>query len=949
MHISFELTLLDADVDTAMHCAVVFNVVRQQLAPPRLARVVDSTVRFTTLFSLCPSLAVSLSARLTTDDERQVEAAQRMCPNELYRNEVVLVFQTVDDSDVPLTSASLRVQDVLDHHRGRVWESVACRRQRLLDAGYTVDSNVLDVQPHSLNSVCPAFLDLCSTVRLSSITLCYTLLSQYVALEVEVQSEADVQLRGFHIQPRLRFSLNNQTCSESQSVITGRAKAQYTTAGSERTVECCADVTIKALMEQESMVLTGNCLDVMRMADILAAYSDERSSSALPSSANPSAANVIEPSALSLSSTTLLRWTLESVLARQALVPRDPPAMPATEVEPHKSRNSVTCSYDLASHRISQVRHRNLTLAFVDPSSSSSLSPTSAPLFVLNAPHGPARTGDTMSFRLHHSYSQSEGAVDGYAADFRSMSTLTSEHISLAHLLRIISMPGDQVPTALLHRTRFKSVMALLVVCTVTGAALGVAGQATCGRCATDRLLFFNSLAPANAGSDTDSRTSRISYVAVHRPVNRWLRLQCYAVLDPVIFPQLALLTPARCMEPLYQYVLCETEGGVDATRQQTAQLTAMCGHPPRIAPLVNLRPVNAVLAWQLHQPLEYVELPLSVLTDTPLSATFVSSHLSLPSSPASAPTGSSCLLVELAERSAEPFRECVDFLDVNSILYGLLPAAHSLPSVSAALTSNTYGRRALLSRYGAWSDVGLWSAELLSEWRRQRSEQFGRQRAAPHEREVYWSAIADLQMRVNRFLIRVMSQRKDHILPQLYEPLSSATLIRPHHSALAARPGMVQPVYVTVPDAVLELLLRVPPFHSLPSAIRRDGLELNVDGECETSQEQRVNASPHRADFAPLMSLDRQHSRTTWSLYMAPVFVYENEWSAGRGYEVDRSELDSLNTVWGQPEGEEANTLEHRAVLGGLSCLVNASHKSNMSRIVSHSARSDWQLTAGH
>ena len=57
-------------------------------------------------------------------------------------------------------------------------------------------------------------------------------------------------------------------------------------------------------------------------------------------------------------------------------------------------------------------------------------------------------------------------------------------------------------------------------------------------------------------------------------------------------------------------------------------------------------------------------------------------------------------------------------YLDINSLLFGLLPAVHSLPSFTTAFNSDMYGRRVLLSRFGALCDAALWSTRLLDEWR---------------------------------------------------------------------------------------------------------------------------------------------------------------------------------------------------------------------------------------
>ena len=271
---------------------------------------------------------------------------------------------------------------------------------------------------------------------------------------------------------------------------------------------------------------------------------------------------------------------------------------------------------------------------------------------------------------------------------------------------------------------------------------------ADCGPCRRDELLFFNRLGPAAAvppaGNDAaqHSHGDRIIEIAF-LPVSHWLRLQCRPILDPEYFPQLAVLTRGRCLEPLYQYVLCETDGGVALTAEQSKAFenghhSVASHHQYHVAHPVPLRPTNAVFALQPHLPSGFLELPASALTTTPdpMAVPIAMSTSSFSTSALPSPAVSRAL-VQLAEGSVELFRHCMEYLDTNSLLFGALPALHSLPTVTAALTSNAYGRRVLMSRFGAWSDARLWSAELLTQWR---TEGFERQREEVVDRHQYSS-----------------------------------------------------------------------------------------------------------------------------------------------------------------------------------------------------------------
>ena len=406
----------------------------------------------------------------------------------------------------------------------------------------------------------------------------------------------------------------------------------------------------------------------------------------------------------------------------------------------------------------------------------------------------------------------------------------------------------------------------------------------------------------------------------VDSPVNLWLRLQCRPVLDPAIFPQLATLTAGRCLQLLYQYELCETEDGVEASEEQRVEFEAahavIANHQQHnIGRPLPLRPTNAVYALQPHLSSEFIELPLTALTTPPpttinqppsapafgLPASSSSSH-TLPSPPTD-------LLVRLAELYIDLFRHCLDYLDTNSLLFGLLPAVHSLPRISAALTSSSYGRRVLLARYGAYSDVGLWDEAVLSEWRSEGfhvqkqdvmekydydlkvadalCEQVDEAESRANKRDIFWATVYDMHARINKFVVRVMLQHEEDILPQLYQRPQQHAPASPNNSSVSSAapalplPGTVRPTFLTPADAALELLLCYPPFYPVPAWILRD---IYTNRKCQL-EHTILNASPHHVDFAGFIQWNIASSDySIWSLYMGPVYVYENEHTAGRG-----------------------------------------------------------------
>ena len=483
------------------------------------------------------------------------------------------------------------------------------------------------------------------------------------------------------------------------------------------------------------------------------------------------------------------------------------------------------------------------------------------------------------------------------------------------------------------------------------GGVVCVAGSVECGSLVSDQLLFFNRFAPRIA-LPTVSSTPRQRGLDSHvhdllaSPVNRGVSLQCRSVLDPAVFPQLAALTHGQCLEPLYQYVHWETEGDLNLSTDEgekfrSAYAVLGCLSSLPVIPH-HIRPTNAVLALQPHLSDGYVELPALVVSPLPFSTTLpdtaISTSTVLRSSPssslsASSPSRPSPALLSFTSGGCDVFIECiVPYLDTNSLLFGLLPAVHSLAAFTAALTSSSYGRRVLVARYSTFSDAALWSNELLSALRdegfnqqrvegnreaeaksevinntisNKKSEQIDIEENRAHRHEMHWAAAFDLQARINKYLIRVMLQRKEDILPQLYQPPPVAA---PHSlpassDAQPSTPGTVRPVYRTVPDAAMELLLCVPPFFPLPRRVG-SGHQLHsiaLAEEYSLGGRTVSNPSPHRTDFAAFMrSTDEDIIRSTWSLYMGPVYVYENKHTADRGWVVPNAE--PCRALWEAP-----------------------------------------------
>ena len=134
----------------------------------------------------------------------------------------------------------------------------------------------------------------------------------------------------------------------------------------------------------------------------------------------------------------------------------------------------------------------------------------------------------------------------------------------------------------------------------------------------------------------------------------------------------------------------------------------------------------------------------------------------------------------------------------------------------------------------------------------------------------------------------------------QLYERRPHSSTDPQRVSSVAAPPGTVRPVYLTSPDAAMELLLCVPPFHALPRDV--GPYTINVLKGCPIRETNIDNAPLYYVDCAGFMSCTTfADVECLWSLYTGPVYVYENEYTAGRGREVDLAALMSRDDPFGQ------------------------------------------------
>ena len=456
VQLNFHFTLREADEQSitqwcsnAANAATVVTTresARRQSAVTRallrVAHVDDSSVQFTTSYRLLPNLIIPLSTRLGRR-ERQPQPDKQTLPYDLSRTAFTLVFDMADSDEHVASRAPLSIDEVLNYHQQRV------------PGDDSAGSGGND-------SVIVAFTALYPTAQLSSLQLMYRHgLIPSITVELAVQSDANMQMSGFHIiRPRLHFHQSTQphsgAATEQRAVIEGQARATYVVAGSEVVGRCTADVSITARYSTElsgkfSLRMSGDCLSVMRMGDILTAATEQSTAqSTTTSTPSASSSSIITPPTPSsschthpLSSHTILSYTVDSLLARQLpwLVLCDAPLV-RTADETHAGQaeaweerwNQLECCYRLGDHIISDVINHNVSLAVSPPSPSLSSSPAH---FVLLSTTCQQQEDQFAQFQLRLVLPPQLPYTTDYAA---------SEPLSLNRLLALFGMPSEAVP-----------------------------------------------------------------------------------------------------------------------------------------------------------------------------------------------------------------------------------------------------------------------------------------------------------------------------------------------------------------------------------------------------------------------------------------------------------------------------------------------------------------------
>ena len=866
--------------------------VNTPLVATRLADIVEDTVRLSTHFALLPSVVVPMCARLMRVSMR-VDNVPVGLSQGLIQDDAIALFELVSPLDT-----SVDIQELLNCHQQRV----------------TAASSLVDVKASDWGEVAAlsSFMAIAPIARLSSLFLvCSPAVRTGRPLTVEVSftSSALLQLRGFHLPtPTLTFQLHSRAfgVQASFAMISGEARAQLsissTKGGELEQLQCSTQVKLHGTGE---LRVAGECMDLMRMSDVMAAQADN------------------QPPSAPLSSLTTVAWLTERVIARY--LPSLRPSVPPADLRPtYHPFNDIYSSYHFPSHRMAAPVLHNLTMQLDD--STAAVESSSTARCVLVDGVGPGRGAGTT--HMHLSFSPLLHADCNLS--FPQLLSLGGLHEMAAIL-----------PTALIATVRFKSATSHLVVRASDGVADFTLGIANCGVSRLDELLWFIRLAargiapatspqsvahsspslsgqPATASSGVPGPTPSSEEMLLSSAVTRWIKLQCREKINEAVFPHLTTVCAQEYLRPLWQYVYCDTEGGVTADQSQVKAFDSghmgVCRHQHyHLSIPTGYRPMNSLVALQPHLPHGFHEVPVSeqLFSADPVLTSSDSSSSSSPSSQSSsAPTLSRLNAVErglsthwlarLSVDAMDVFHSCMDYLDCNSLFFGLLPATHSLPpAVSAAITSASYWRHSLIIRYGRYSDIGRWSAEVLERWRREgpqlqredinvrfkkSTEQQQRLLQLVDQQEkqlarygVFHAAALHIQIRLNRFLICVMQQPVDLVVPQ--RAVSAVASASP-----ASLTSAHKPAHLHMPEAAFPLLLSAPPFCPLPAGTKK--FKLLWDGEKAHFANNGVSGraldnlptGESTGDFLGLLATRAEwHRSSVWSLYTGPTYIYSN------------------------------------------------------------------------
>lgn len=663
-----------------------------------------------------------------------------------------------------------------------------------------------------------------------------------------LQSQSPCQMNGFTLEDiRLTIDLKDYATTSLQSPI----RATIVDANN-NTISACGSISATGYWRTTAplgvdITVRGDPVDLIRLADVL--WIRERNTSLPPV----------------LTSSTEISHFLESALEQFSLYPMTKlPSSPAGVSESDKKLfesgcNLIHARYHLDTHRIENVSFKNICFEHKSRDRVWSL-----PVMVSSATFQKFFERGIVQIRLDPllQYKQYSDC---------SKPPLVFTVLTLADFLHMICLEElvDTVPLSVRSSVKICSCSITLYMDSDDTRLFKWTAEAVCGPLKSDKIYVSHQLdteGPQVAMTlpswmtTMDAKPVTLMTVQSSRSAHIWLDSSSLV---------------ANCVDPSVQYVLCQYVDQATSSRSDSDS------------------PLSTISAFVTEQPhFDSGFLVIHATRDSDTRTNSVPMFMS-PPLPLSAAIPTACnhnQLVSLILGMQPVWFNCLDFLDLNSLVYGLVPALHSLDKTTvASTTSPKYFKRRLISEFGDVSSIELFDTEVLNVLLSRKVEQHA---PAVEKYCVEYLAAIEYQCRINGFMLDVMHQAPERVLPQRSILLACKSLGDFSNNGVStATPVTVRDFTATsVPRAMLSLLLCTPPWIQVLDSYSGNAFVFRREHGSEHVKQHLLKRS-HAHGLPQLLAFlasSGSCGALLWCLYTGPLYVYENTYSSHLGIRVD-------------------------------------------------------------
>lgn len=498
--------------------------------------------------------------------------------------------------------------------------------------------------------------------------------------------------------------------------------------------------------------------------------------------------------------------------------------------------------------------------------------------------------------------------------------------LSCSDWLDLVGMSDvlEHVPQSVKSCVNICSSTIKLFVDSVDCRLLGWSATAVCGASKADEIRLFHRLVKGAVLPEPAHIYDTKSVTSAHKcDTTSWLEIRCFQSANIWLDPSIQSVVPAYITDPEVVYVFSQSPD------DQHSNLTDGQSSIETFA-TTNMFVVN-------HPLLEAGRMVIPLTNNSLLHhesgmAITSSSQLSIvqPVRPREPISGQQQVLTQVAMQMQDVWFMCLDYLDLNLIIFGLVPTLHPTLDASVLSTTSTkYWKRRLIVEFGDMSDVRLFDTTMLDKLR---SEMFHRlyvedrdERQAAYRQEKYWYggqqtkfcddmptridqetkqlakycshylAAVDYQCRINLYSRGVMQHDEHRVLPQRQMMCESSC----QPSQMSINRSVIRP-----PLAACRLMLCTPPF--VPMLCKTyAGAELSYTADPPSVERNLYNQcnSHGLRHFLSFMEYGGGCRQSRLALYAGPLYVYEDETKSHVGIRVDlsdelRQSLDPQNYV---------------------------------------------------